>query len=309
MSRTMSIQDRILAAFRARFWLHLWRKHILKLSARYPDLYSPASSFISPPSFHIFNRLCDTLVLLAIIYSRYYPAQPFCPWLHGTEFVEHFFGLARMLLPNFTYAEFLKMVQHMEVRQRILLSGKFNLKRERDSGAGYIMDYDAKALSLKDQQIAAGRVYDHDLNQLADLAFREAAQICRQLLHIAAPLPTIDRPLELAPLGCSLRKKKARTMAVDSESEPDYEDDSDVEEEIDYDSDDGEVKASSDASVSEITAAATLDTARYSALYQDLDTFTAELSESQADLHVDSEAAPVALPKPSGPLLRGPSSP
>jgi hypothetical protein len=208
-----------------------------------------------------------------------------------------------MLLPNFTYAEFLKMVQHMEVRQRILLSGKFNLKRERDSGAGYIMDYDAKALSLKDQQIAAGRVYDHDLNQLADLAFREAAQICRQLLHIAAPLPTIDRPLELAPLGCSLRKKKARTMAVDSESEPDYEDDSDVEEEIDYDSDDGEVKASSDASVSEITAAATLDTARYSALYQDLDTFTAELSESQADLHVDSEAAPVALPKPSGPLL------
>ncbi|KAF8178378.1 hypothetical protein K438DRAFT_2179563 [Mycena galopus ATCC 62051] len=194
-----------------------------------------------------------------------------------------------MLLPNFTYAEFLKMVQHMEVRQRILLSGKFNLKRERDSGAGYIIDYDAKTLSSKDQQIAAGRVDDHDLNQLANLAFREAAQICRQLLHIAAPLPTIDEPLELAPLGCSLRKKKAETMAVDSESEPNYEDDSDVDEEIDYDSDDGEVEANSDASVSEITAAATLD--------------TAQLSESQADLHVNSEAAPVALPEPSGPLL------
>ncbi|KAJ6543068.1 hypothetical protein B0H19DRAFT_1268241 [Mycena capillaripes] len=265
MSRTMSIQDRLLAAFRARFWLHLWRKHTVNLSAQFPDLYSPARCFISPASFHIFNRLCDTLILLAIIYSRYYPNQPFCPWLHGTEFVEHFFGLARMLLPNFTYTEFLKMCQHMEVRQRILLSEKFNLKRERDSAAGYIMDYDAKAFSVDDQRIAAGRVNDADLDALAALAYQEAAQICKEILLIPASSPTVDKPLQL--------------------EESDLDDDSDVDEEIDDDSDAGDVEeedANASASLSEITSAATLNTARYSALCEDLETVSTEFKQSLA---------------------------
>jgi hypothetical protein len=33
-----------------------------------------------------------------------------------------------MILPNFTYAELLKMVQHIMGRQCILLSGKFKAK-------------------------------------------------------------------------------------------------------------------------------------------------------------------------------------
>jgi hypothetical protein len=94
-------------------------------------------SFISLASFRIFNRLCDTLVLLVIVCARYYPDQPFCPWLLGTKFVEHFFGQARMILPNFTYAELLKMIQHIVVRQRILLSGHFKKNREKQSGVGY----------------------------------------------------------------------------------------------------------------------------------------------------------------------------
>lgn len=121
----------------------MWRLDILKLSKKYPDPYSTARSFISPASFHIFNRLCDSLVLLAVVYARCYPDHPFCPWLFGTEFVEHFFGLARMLLPNFTYSEFLKMVKHIMVRQHLLLSGKFAQQKDQNSACGYIMDYDA----------------------------------------------------------------------------------------------------------------------------------------------------------------------
>ncbi|KAG1758086.1 hypothetical protein EDD22DRAFT_850305 [Suillus occidentalis] len=67
-------------------------------------------------SFHIFNRLCDTLVLLASIFAKEYLNQPFYPWLLGTEFVEHFFGLARMLLPDFAYAKLVKIVQHVMSR-------------------------------------------------------------------------------------------------------------------------------------------------------------------------------------------------
>ncbi|KAJ7080860.1 hypothetical protein C8R44DRAFT_754213 [Mycena epipterygia] len=89
LNRMMTVQNRVVAVLRARFFLHFWRAHI-----------------------------------------------PFCPWLLLTDFVEHFFGLARMMLPNFTYAEFLKIVQHIMVRQRILLSGSFKEKRERKAGLG-----------------------------------------------------------------------------------------------------------------------------------------------------------------------------
>ncbi|KAJ7026886.1 hypothetical protein C8F04DRAFT_1296018 [Mycena alexandri] len=81
LNRTMTVANRVLAVLRARFFLHFWRAHIIRMSAEYPDLY---------------------LLLLVIIYAGRYLNQPFCPWLHGTEFVEHFFGLARMMLPNFT---------------------------------------------------------------------------------------------------------------------------------------------------------------------------------------------------------------
>ncbi|KAH9947489.1 hypothetical protein B0H21DRAFT_680678, partial [Amylocystis lapponica] len=110
LNRRMTVQDRVLAALRARFFLHIWYTHIKAMAARFPDLYSTKRSFISPASFNIFNRLCDSLVLLVLAYARVYHDYAFCPWVHGTELVEHFFGLARTLLPNFTYAEFLKLV-------------------------------------------------------------------------------------------------------------------------------------------------------------------------------------------------------
>ncbi|TFK63713.1 hypothetical protein BDN72DRAFT_731604, partial [Pluteus cervinus] len=137
MSPSMELNERVLAALRARFWLHHWRRHITILSQRFPDLYSLARSFISAASFQIFNRLCDTLVLLALAYTEAYPSTPFCIWLIGIDFVEHFFGIARQFLPNFSYSEFIKMAQHIMVRQRILESGILKSKRERTSASGY----------------------------------------------------------------------------------------------------------------------------------------------------------------------------
>lgn len=167
----MPVRDRVLCVLRARFWLHFWHEHILAMAQHYPDLYSLQRSFISPASFHIFNRLCDTLVLLVIAHARYYPNQAFCPWLYGTEFVEHFFGLARMILPNFTYAEMLKMVQHIMVRQRIVLSGNFKEKREKQSGVGYILDFDAAPLTPEDFRLAVVKLTSEDINKLVELAY------------------------------------------------------------------------------------------------------------------------------------------
>ncbi|KAJ7136427.1 hypothetical protein C8R43DRAFT_1089454 [Mycena crocata] len=162
---------------------------------------------------------------------------PFCPWLLGTEFVEHFFGLARMMLPNFTYAEFLKMVQHMEVRQRILLSGRFKEKRERNAGVGYVLDFDASPLTAEDRKLAEVKLTDSDINALVELAFEEASLICTQLLHIPAPKPTNAKPLRLAALGAAMRTGKQSAPGdsdPESDFDPDEEDDEKADEE-DYD--------------------------------------------------------------------------
>jgi hypothetical protein len=218
-------------------------------------------SFISPASFHIFNRLCDSLVLLVIVYGKYYPNQPFCPWLLGTEFVEHFFGLAQMILPNFTYAELLKMIQNVMVRQRILLTGKLKENRERTSASGYILDYDPSPLSSKEHNLALVNLATLDLNGLVELAFKEASSICRELLGM--PVPTIgpDAPLNLAKVGAPQRKSGRTAKAEDAGSSSSEENElSDVY----YSGGEEEGTGFSNTRIGELTGAAAYNTARYS---------------------------------------------
>jgi hypothetical protein len=280
----MSMEDRVLAAFRARYFLHMWRLHILKLSKKYPDLYSTARSFISPASFHIFNRLCDTLVLLVIIYTRFYPTQPFCPWLLGTEFVEHFFGLARMLLPNFTYGEFLKMVKHIMLRQRLLLSGKFKEKRERDSACGYIMDYDATPILAKETQLSTTSITDFAVSELVVVGFNEASHLCKDILHIPVTQPTASAPIVLVPVGAHLRKPKAKGPKANGDSS-----ESETDSEVEDESDDEGVETSATATISECVAGAAKDAARYSALCEEHDT----LLDEAENLKSSAEDCPV----------------
>ncbi|KAJ6563697.1 hypothetical protein DFH09DRAFT_1278913 [Mycena vulgaris] len=292
LNRTMTVANRVLAVLRARFFLHLWRTHIVQMSNRYPDLYSTARSFISPQSFQIFNRLCDSMLLLVIISARRYPNQPFFPWLLGTEFVEHFFGLARMMLPNFTYAEFLKMVQHVMVRQRILLSGSFKEKRERNHRVGSVLDFDASPLTAEDRKLAEVRMTDAEMNSLVKLGFLEASLICTQLLHIPAPKPTAQKPLKLAPLGLPTPKTK-NSGGVDSDSEGESDDE-------DADEDDEQqvsepFSGNRSSPESRAIALAAHDAARYSALCDDYENALNEL---------DAQPPPPPFIGPLGPLLR-----
>jgi hypothetical protein len=180
----MDIQDCVLCGLQARFFLHIWKEHISALSKAYPDLYSTSCSFISNPSCHIFNCLCDTLVLLALIFTQEYPDQPFCPWLLGTEFVEHFFGLTCMLSPDFAYAELVKIVQHVMVCQQLLLTHMYKETQEKDSHARYILDVDTTPLSNDQFQHAKSTLNSLQLNQTVELTFCKAMLICHEILHI-----------------------------------------------------------------------------------------------------------------------------
>jgi hypothetical protein len=245
------------------------------MSRKFPDLYSTKRSFISPASFHIFNRLCDTLVLLVIAYGRHYPDQPFCPWLLGTEFVEHFFGLARMILPNFTYAELLKMIQNVMVRQRILLTGNFKENRERNSASGYILDYDMSPLSQKERCLAVVNLEELNINSLVELAFKEASSICRDVLGLPVPAVGPDNPLRLVRVGAPQRKSYNKTTGSCTSS--------DEEDVLSGSASDSEAEGDgAEVDLGALTASAAHITARYSALCDDFETGISEFSNGTA---------------------------
>ncbi|KAJ7215413.1 hypothetical protein GGX14DRAFT_533972 [Mycena pura] len=173
---------------------------------------------------------------------------PFCPWLLLTDFVEHFFGLARMMLPNFTYAEFLKIVQHVME------------KRDRKANQGYVLDFDASPLTAEDRQLAYLAVTDAEMNTLVKVAHQEATLISSELLNISAPTPTELKPVKLTPLS-SLppTRKPAKSHQSGDDSETDNYTDEEMEE--------LEVPARpTEAANLEL---ATQDAARYSALCDD----------------------------------------
>ncbi|EIW59893.1 uncharacterized protein TRAVEDRAFT_122203 [Trametes versicolor FP-101664 SS1] len=206
---------------------------------------------------------------------------PFCPWLLGTEFVEHFFGLAHSLLPDFTYAELLKLVKHVMLRQRILLSGDFQTKKERNSRSGYILDYDPTPLTPEELAQSCVKMPDHILNDLVALAFDEASQICKQLLGMSFPA---NQPFTLTTLQAPPppRRKKGTSNADDSDTDDDEDDDaSDVE------ADDGADTANDESS---IRAEAAHYAARYAALSED---YEATLDE------LPPEGAPMIFPAPA----------
>ncbi|KAG6906610.1 hypothetical protein DXG01_012964 [Tephrocybe rancida] len=120
---------------------------------------------------------------LVIIYSITYQDQAFCPWLMGTDFIEHFFGISRMILPNFTYGEFLKMGN----------------SKSNES---------ATQLQAEDKKLATVKVTNKDLDALVALAFCEVYHLVKEVLHITISLPTNTTPLDLSPLTASQATKK-----------------------------------------------------------------------------------------------------
>ena len=170
--------------------------------------------------------MCDSL-LLVLAYTIHYPDQPFCPWLMGTKFVEHFFGLACQLLPNFTFAEVLKLIKHLMVWQQILLSGKFGEKSEWNSRSGYSFDFDNSPLSSEDLLHSRITLTTHNINRLIEIGCKDAIQICRMILCM--PIPSLLLVLSpLAAIGHKRVQPKRSTGAdLKDSSEEDVEEDED----------------------------------------------------------------------------------
>ena len=100
-------EDRVLAALRARFWLTFGIDIFYISQASFPTC-NPLLGLSSPASFQIMNQLCDTFDFTCTCIQLLLN-HPLCTLPLGTELVELFFCIAWQILPNFSYAEFLKL--------------------------------------------------------------------------------------------------------------------------------------------------------------------------------------------------------
>ncbi|KAJ7052712.1 hypothetical protein C8F01DRAFT_1331915 [Mycena amicta] len=201
MKRGMPHIERVVCVFRARHFLTIWRYNVLNAEERYPDLFQKQSSFLADSSFQILMRLSDQLILLMLAHLEYYPDVPFMPWHHGTHFLEHFFGIARSFMPDFSFGQLIEMYKHILIRQRILSSGQFSTKREKDSNNGYIFDFVDSG--LKPEEIAALKDIPSraDIDRACDTAWIEAAALASQFGKMQ--IPTL--PLQVSDLHPQFR--------------------------------------------------------------------------------------------------------
>ncbi|KDQ06021.1 hypothetical protein BOTBODRAFT_78509, partial [Botryobasidium botryosum FD-172 SS1] len=157
----------------ARFFLMAWRAHVLA----HPE-YSLEVQFISRESFDIFTFICDSLILLILVYRDHFPQYPLLPWLHSTEPCEHVFGCMRKLKADFDIADILYFIPKLMLH----LSGKFGeLSPEQKvnaTAAGYHHTY----FDIRDLDISALMSWPTDAE--IEAASFAAAQEAEQLLTV-----------------------------------------------------------------------------------------------------------------------------
>ncbi|KAJ7776395.1 hypothetical protein B0H16DRAFT_1230569, partial [Mycena metata] len=144
----------------------------------YPDSFQMQSSFIADASFQIFIRLCDQFILLILAHLEHYPNVPFMPWHYGSHFLEHFYGISRSSISDFSFGQLIEMYKHIALRQIILASGQYNVKKEKDSNNGYTFEFvdskltpeDIAALKQIPSRVDIDRACETAWNELAALA-------------------------------------------------------------------------------------------------------------------------------------------
>ena len=113
------------------FFLHQWRTHVEILSKEYPEFISIQRNFLANQTFAIFTSLCESLVLLVKAHREYYSHIPLLPWFHGSEAVEHFFGIARQLNSDFDFADLIQMIPKISQYNKALRSKKLSFDQEK----------------------------------------------------------------------------------------------------------------------------------------------------------------------------------
>ncbi|CAE6533142.1 unnamed protein product [Rhizoctonia solani] len=157
------------------------------------------------------------MILLLQAHREYYPGIPFMPWHYGTPTIEHFFGLCRSFIPDFTFSQLVDIYKHAELRQHLLATGQFNYRREKDSNNGYSFDPWINGLTESELTNLKLIPAPGDINNAISIGWNEAAAASR-LCGISPPqlpLSPSDLPRFLQnDYGDSLRVSQAQGTHV-----------------------------------------------------------------------------------------------
>lgn len=129
-SHTVTHEERIQMAWRVLFFIEHWKEFLMSAG------YSLGQYYISHQCASIIKTVVNAVLSLILTYRDYGEGQPLLPWLHSTEPVEHMFGEAWQLCPNFTHLEFIYLANKL---YRVMSSLNMDAKPSNDkaSAAGY----------------------------------------------------------------------------------------------------------------------------------------------------------------------------
>ncbi|POG58820.1 hypothetical protein GLOIN_2v1467900, partial [Rhizophagus irregularis DAOM 181602=DAOM 197198] len=148
---------------------------------------------ISLQSYNIFTSLAESLVLLIIAHRDYYSDYPLLPWEHGTEALEHVFGIVRQLVPDFTAYEFFKVMRKVMYHDKIIRNGEFKCDKDKLSASGYVIDIDTRSIDSNILEILRKWPSNSEIYDAIRIAYQNA-------YNFAKMVNLVSNELELTPI-------------------------------------------------------------------------------------------------------------
>jgi len=169
-SRTLLHLERIKMLWRARFFFDSWHQYILD----HPH-YSVNTHFITRKLYDIISIFINAMLTMVLIHRDFFPEIPLLLWLSSTEVCEHFFGCARKIQKDFTFAEWILMIPKLVLLMMGELKAKGFQANVSEHRSGYHHSwFDTKDIDMKN---LATYPSDSEIQEAIDVAYKEATSL------------------------------------------------------------------------------------------------------------------------------------
>ncbi|CAG8763854.1 9478_t:CDS:2, partial [Cetraspora pellucida] len=165
--------------------------HIQSCAEDYPEFMSIKKNFIAPVTFNILTSLSESMILLTIAYQDFYLQYPFTLWMYGSERCEHFFGLARQFLPDFSFNDLVALTPKIACLYKAYSSGSLKSERKKTTGVGYISYYSDLSV-LENLDVLQNWSLDNDIKKIVHHAYKQATALARDVLEMVLNTQVYD---------------------------------------------------------------------------------------------------------------------
>ncbi|CAG8760726.1 17212_t:CDS:2, partial [Gigaspora rosea] len=116
-------------------------------------------------------------------YRDYYPQYPFLSWMYSSEGCEHFFGLTRQIIPDFSFNDLIALTPKIACMYKAYSLGSLKLEREKMTGAGYISHYSDSSVA-ENLEVLRNWPSDNEIRLAILYAYEQATALAKDVLGI-----------------------------------------------------------------------------------------------------------------------------